>query len=462
MKTKNHLLIIGTSLASILSGTSQTTPLHILQQPSNQVVYAGEDVSFSASVDGSPPPSFQWRFNGNNLPNQTDSVLNLSQVNFTNAGAYTVMASNAAGSVTSQTAWLSVLPPDVVNLGGWEARFTSPSNNVVWDSTRKDDINPSITSDGLTLFFSSKAPGGSGGYDLWMVTRPTVSSRWGAPVNLGPDINSEADDADARLSPDGLSLYFDSTRPGGSGGWDIWVATRPNPSAPFGKPVNLGPDVNSIKDDGNISISADNRIMVFYSDGPGSLGSPDVWIATRTDPEGPWSPAQNPGGPINSRSIDFPAALSPDGLVLYFFSNRHRVPGSLWMSRRDSTDAPFGPPSLIQPLLEPVNGVDYASLSADGSTLYYQIYTGDTWFEWSGMRQINLTKLPQFKPLPTTPQGEFQFQLLGREGANYELSFSTDLRTWTPWLTTNTSNHVNLVDPGSRGVNQRVYRGVSH
>jgi hypothetical protein len=49
---------------------------------------------------------------------------------------------------------------------------------------------------------------------------------FGEPTNLGPTVNSSHDDFGTNIPPDGLSLYFGSDRPGGSGGYDLWVTTR--------------------------------------------------------------------------------------------------------------------------------------------------------------------------------------------------------------------------------------------
>src|SRR5262245_26408176 len=74
-------------------------------------------------------------------------------------------------------------------------------------------------------------------------------SDWSAAVNLGPVVNSVFNDSSPALSKDRLSLYFQSNRPGGSGGSDIWVSQRSSVGEPWGTPVNLGAVVNSIADD---------------------------------------------------------------------------------------------------------------------------------------------------------------------------------------------------------------------
>ena len=57
---------------------------------------------------------------------------------------------------------------------------------------------------------------------------------FGEPTNLGPTVNSSAMDFDSSISPDGLSLYFGSERSGGSGGKDLWVTMRETVSGPWG------------------------------------------------------------------------------------------------------------------------------------------------------------------------------------------------------------------------------------
>jgi hypothetical protein len=94
-------------------------------------------------------------------------------------------------------------------------------------NTTFNDTRPNVRErDGLEIFFDSTRPGGSGGIDLWTSTRASVSDPWSEPVNLGPVVNSSVNDLRPSLSWDGTSLYFQSPRPGGSGLADIWVTTR--------------------------------------------------------------------------------------------------------------------------------------------------------------------------------------------------------------------------------------------
>jgi len=96
---------------------------------------------------------------------------------------------------------------------------------------------------------------------------------FGTPTNLGPTVNSSYNDSAPSLSAEGLLLFFESDRPGGSGNWDLWVATRQTAFEPFGPPVNLGPTVNSPYSDRAPSISADGLALYLSSTRPGGYGS---------------------------------------------------------------------------------------------------------------------------------------------------------------------------------------------
>src|SRR5262249_50320383 len=120
--------------------------IEITQQPASQMIYVGTNTTFSVVVTASPAPSFQWRFNGNDLPGKTNPSLTVVSAQFTNAGPYSVLVRNDGGSVTSQTGWLSVLPTNVVNLGDRELRFSEPSD-LVWEAPNIDDLGPSVTGD---------------------------------------------------------------------------------------------------------------------------------------------------------------------------------------------------------------------------------------------------------------------------------------------------------------------------
>ncbi len=92
----------------VVTGGSTDTAPTITTQPQNVTVNVGGSATFSVAANGSPSPGYQWRKDGSNLSGQTSSTLSLTNVQTTNAGTYTVVVSNTAGSVTSNGATLTV------------------------------------------------------------------------------------------------------------------------------------------------------------------------------------------------------------------------------------------------------------------------------------------------------------------------------------------------------------------
>ncbi|MHC4629174.1 MAG: TolB family protein, partial [Planctomycetota bacterium] len=118
--------------------------------------------------------------------------------------------------------------------------YGTPTNLGSTVNSPAEDTSPSLSADGLSLFFDSNRSGGSGEWDIWVTTRETTNDDWGTPVNLGPTVNSSTTDGNPGISADGLSLFFDSERPGGHGGRDIWLTTRDTKDGEWGTPLNLG------------------------------------------------------------------------------------------------------------------------------------------------------------------------------------------------------------------------------
>ena len=197
----------------------------------------------------------------------------------------------------------------------WEA----PVNLGSTVNSGQNEWEPSISADGLTLFFCSyNRPGGYGYLDLWVTTRVTTDEPWSTPVNLGPTVNSSTDDSAPSISADGLSLYFNSRRPSGSVKHDLYVTTRATKEDDWVTPVNLGTTLNSLSPDGTSCISPDGLSLFFYSDRPGGVGGRDLWVTTRPTVGEPWETPLNPGAPLNTAYGECSPSISPDGLSLYF------------------------------------------------------------------------------------------------------------------------------------------------
>jgi Tol biopolymer transport system component len=153
---------------------------------------------------------------------------------------------------------------------GWCSSLT-PRGPVVNNGL---SFGPSISADELDLYFYSDRLGGFGDLDIWVTTRPSVNDAWGTPVNLGPTVNSAYREHFPSISPDGLVLFFDSTRPGGEGSFDLYMSRRATKHDPWGAPVNLGPVISA----GTAitpSISRDGSMLYFsrYGNGLASIST---------------------------------------------------------------------------------------------------------------------------------------------------------------------------------------------
>ena len=205
--------------------------------------------------------------------------------------------------------------------------WSTPVNLGPTINSSRWDLAPKLSSDGLSLFFHSNRSGGYGSHDIWVTTRATKEDNWGSPVNLGTPVNSSATEISPNISADGLTLFFSDFyqgpfRPGGLGGGDLWVTTRATISDPWGEPENLGPTVNSSAYDGEPSLSSNGLTLFFNSRRTGGSGADDLWVTTRPATSDPWGPPVNLGPAVNSSSSDFFPSISNDGSTLLFTSNR--------------------------------------------------------------------------------------------------------------------------------------------
>ncbi len=150
-----------------------------------------------------------------------------------------------------------------------------PTINSPWN-----DANPCISADGLSLYFSSYRPGGFGSSDLWVTMRAALSDPWGLPTNFGSTVNSVYAEFQPSISVDGLALFFAYDTTNGAGPDDIYVTTRTSVSDPWSPRINLGPPVNTSADDYYPSISSDGSTLYWCSTRPGGYGGGDIWQAS--------------------------------------------------------------------------------------------------------------------------------------------------------------------------------------
>ncbi len=126
------------------------------------------------------------------------------------------------------------------------------------------------------LVFASNRPGGFGGYDLYVST--AAHGLWSHPVNLGQDVNTSADEISPFFTNDGRELYFSSNRPQDNmGGFDIFRLKLDEKTKQWSGIFNLGPPVNSPADDIGLQISSNGRNALFSSNRKSGLGGYDLY-----------------------------------------------------------------------------------------------------------------------------------------------------------------------------------------
>jgi hypothetical protein len=134
-------------------------------------------------------------------------------------------------------------------------------------------------------------------------------SEWSEPINLGPVVNSEFNERHPAISPNGLSLYITSNRPGGlgsTGTFNIWVSQRASLHDPWGQPRNLGPNINRPLGFAP-NISPDGHWLFFAGGSLCGGGSPgNIWVSHREDADDDfaWEPAVDLGSEINDPRCD--------------------------------------------------------------------------------------------------------------------------------------------------------------
>lgn len=184
-----------------------------------------------------------------------------------------------------------------------------------------------ISQDGQLLIFTGcNYPEGQGSCDLYMAQR-TKNGGWTEPENMGGIINTDFWESSPSLSPDKKDLYFSSSMAGGYGGKDIWVTHR-GANGKWGRPVNLGPVVNTVADEGCPFMHADNQTLYFNSNGHQGYGLTDLYLS-RKDAQGDFTKPVNLGYPINTIDDEGSLIVSADGKTSYYASDGGDTKGGL-------------------------------------------------------------------------------------------------------------------------------------
>jgi len=185
----------------------------------------------------------------------------------------------------------------------------------------------SLTIDNKKLFYSVTKNSKTGEYrNTDIYCSEYKRGEWEEIKNLGKNINlPDTWDTQPSISSDGKTLYFVSDRKGGLGGYDIYKSTL-DEKGEWTPAVNLGAPINTSGNEKSPFIHPDNHTFYFASDGQMGLGGYDIFYAKLTE-DGKWGKARNIGFPINTAEDEVSFFVSTDGHYGYFASNKYQGAG---------------------------------------------------------------------------------------------------------------------------------------
>jgi Tol biopolymer transport system component len=180
------------------------------------------------------------------------------------------------------------------------------------------DLDPFVSPDGKHLFFvttrGKPTADGQKNMDIWQADRD--GEDWVRPRPV-ENVNSDAKEGSPTVAGDG-TLYFFSDRDGEPGTNALYVSKLVH--GKYTAPVKLPPNINSDASDTSPFITPDGGTLLFYSTRAGGFGNADLYVAHKIKTG--WNEPRNLGPQVNTPESEYNPALSPDGRTLFFGRNR--------------------------------------------------------------------------------------------------------------------------------------------
>ena len=205
--------------------------------------------------------------------------------------------------------------------------YVSNLQNNAWSEPRmlpepinsiNDDFGSAFTGDGQTMVYVRCGGKESvGNCDLYITTLD--GTKWSEPVNMGNVVNSKDWESQPTISSDGTRIIFTSSRDGGYGGADLYM-TEINHLGDWGIPQNLGGIINTPLSDNSPFLAADGKTLYYATSGHPGQGGVDIFYSVFEN--GKWAKPINLGAPINSSGEDKNFSISGSGKA-YFSSSRN-------------------------------------------------------------------------------------------------------------------------------------------
>lgn len=243
---------------------------------------------------------------------------------------------------------------------------------------------PLISLDGKTLYFTSRRTGSTGDlvdaygnyYEDVYVTQKNDKGEWDQPKNIGAPINTKTHDACVALSFDGNQMIIYRTAPDQLTG-DLYISKMGYDG--WSEPQKFGPEINTPHIETSACFSNDTSVIYFSSNKPGGLGGKDLYRIKKL-PNGRWSLPMNLGPTINTERDEDSPFLHPDGITLYFSSKGHNTMGGydIYKTVLNAATNQFSSPENLGYPINSINDDIFFVMNIDGTKGYYSSVKEDS------------------------------------------------------------------------------------
>lgn len=294
-------------IGKINKGPKGTRALHMAK---NRLIYASESVNLRKKSNSTSEPALVSAVNstsGDYMPqvNPTGTRLYFTSVR---KGGFDFQNENSKPNEFGEDLYFSNLENGI-----WSEPklLPEPLNSM------GNDFGSAFTGDGqMMVYVKCSENSGVGSCDLFITE--LNGTEWTTPVNMGNVVNSEDWESQPSISSDGNRIIFSSTRKGGYGGADLYVSEK-NHLGDWGIPQNLGSTINTPLSDGSPYLAPDGKTLYYSTAGHPGFGGKDIFCSVFENAK--WSKPENLGTPINSKGDDTNFSISASGLG-YMASSR--------------------------------------------------------------------------------------------------------------------------------------------
>ncbi len=266
-------------------------------------------------------------------------------------------------------------PVAAKHFDGWGAPVKLGSNinfNNSWETC------PTFVNDGLAFYYASNTTGGHGFRDIYVVGRTSLDEPWGEPVQLNENINTVLDERCPYVTPDGRRLIF-IRQEGAADNFYMSVFQGNNDDLNWGEPIKLDILSSAYTDYGLTGFEDEDGTLILYF-GSARSGAGDVYQTTM-DQEGNFTTPVLVPELSDPSAVDIEPGVTKDGLELYFTSSRAPKYGiwDIWLSTRASTSQPWGTPVNLGPTINCASLQMRPAISWQGDTIIFSSTKSGMW-----------------------------------------------------------------------------------